>query len=301
MVKLSIDNKAVEVNEGATVLEAATRAGVVIPTLCYNEELLPAGICRICVVEVEQKPEPILVTSCNYPAAEGMTVKTKSASALKARKLAVEMLMAQHPHSEKIARLAEALGIKEPRFSVKTNECIICRLCLRTCQEVVGAGAITFIARGLERENKEAAVVWNQEKCIACGSCAFICPTQAVTMSDNQGKRVINTPSVKMEFPLKACTKCGNYYAAEKQLAYLSKKGRLPIERFDLCPDCRVEQSITYTILETCLGCGLCIKACPQSAITSKGKKQPVELDLNKCVRCGACYEVCKLKAIAIK
>jgi NAD-dependent dihydropyrimidine dehydrogenase PreA subunit len=165
----------------------------------------------------------------------------------------------------------------------------------------VGADAITFIARGLERENKEAAVVWNQDKCIACGSCAYICPTQAVTMSDNQGMRVINTPSIKMEFKLKACTKCGNYYSAEKQLAYLAKTAKLPIEKFDLCPDCRVEQSITYNISDTCPGCGLCVKACPQGAITAKGKKQPVELDHSKCIRCGSCYDVCKLNAIVVR
>jgi bidirectional [NiFe] hydrogenase diaphorase subunit len=301
MVKLNIDNRAVEVPEGATILEAAEKAGVSIPTLCYNEELTPAGICRICVVEVEQQPESMLVASCSFPVSDGMVVRTKSEAALKARKLAVEMLMAQHPHSDKIARLADSLGIKGPRFSVKADECILCRLCARTCQEVVGAGAITFIARGLDRQNTEAAVAWDQDKCIACGSCAFICPTQAVTMEDNQGVRTINTPSLKMEFPLKACAKCGNYYAPQKQIANMAKKGRLPIERFEMCPDCRTEQSTTYTILETCPGCGLCVRACPQSAITLKGKKQPVELDLTKCVRCGACYEVCKLKAIAVK
>jgi ferredoxin len=114
---------------------------------------------------------------------------------------------------------------------------------VRACQEVVGAGAITFIARGLERENKEATVVWTPDKCIACGSCAYICPTQAVTLNDNQGVRSINTPSVKMEFKLKACTQCGSYYAPEKQLAYMAKAAKLPIEKFDLCPDCRVQQA----------------------------------------------------------
>ena len=301
MVKLTIDSKPVEVNEGTTILEAAAKADIAIPTLCYNEELSPAGVCRVCVVEIENGKESDLVTSCNYPVAEGLVVSTKSEPALKARKLAVEMLMAQHPHSDRIARLAETLGIKEPRFLVKADECILCRLCVRTCQEAVGAGAITFIAPGLDRANKEAAVVWDQDKCIACGSCAYICPTQAVTMSDNQGKRVINTPSIKMEFPLKACSKCGEHYAPEKQLAYMAKRGRLPIERFDLCPDCRAEQSTTYVIMDTCPGCGLCVKACPQEAITPKGKKQPVVLDLEKCVRCGRCYEVCKVKAIAVK
>jgi NADH dehydrogenase/NADH:ubiquinone oxidoreductase subunit G len=239
MVKLTVDNKPIEIEEGATILMAATKAGVTIPTLCHNEELSPAGACRVCVVEIAGTSSSINVTSCNYPVAEGMVVSTKSAKAVKARKLAVEMLMAQHPHSEKLAKLALTLGMGEPRFSVKTEECILCRLCVRTCQEVVGAGAITFVANGLERENKEASVVWNMDKCIACGSCAYICPTQAVTLNDNQGMRIINTPSVKMEFKLKACTKCGNFYAPEKQLAYMSRTSHLPIEKFDLCPDCR--------------------------------------------------------------
>ncbi|RJO63102.1 MAG: 4Fe-4S dicluster domain-containing protein [Dehalococcoidia bacterium] len=239
MVKLTIDNKPVEVEEGATILEAAVKAGVTIPTLCYNEELSPAGACRVCAVEIAHENGPITVTACNYPVAQGMVVSTKSEKAVKARKLAVEMLMAQRPHSEKIAKLAQTLGLGEPRFSVKTDECILCRLCVRACQEVVGANAITFIAQGLERENKEAAVVWDIEKCIACGSCAYICPTLAATLEDNQGMRTINTPSVKMEFKLKACTKCGSFYAPEKQLAYMARTAKLPIEKFDLCPDCR--------------------------------------------------------------
>jgi NADH dehydrogenase/NADH:ubiquinone oxidoreductase subunit G len=239
LVKLTIDNKTVEVEEGATILEAAAKAGVAIPTLCYNEELSPAGACRVCAVEIAWEPAPIIVTSCNYPVAQGMAVSTKSEKAVKARRLAVEMLLAQHPHSEKIAKLAQTLGISEPRFSIKIEECILCRLCVRTCQEVVGANAITFIAQGLERENKEAAVVWDTEKCIACGSCAYICPTQAVLMGDNQGVRTISTPSVKMEFKLKACTKCGNFYAPEKQLAFMARTAKLPIEKFGLCPDCR--------------------------------------------------------------
>jgi ferredoxin len=171
--------------------------------------------------------------------AQGMVVSTKSEKALKARRLAVEMLLAQHPHSEKITMLAQKLSLSEPRFSVKSEECILCRLCVRTCNEVVGAGAITFIARGLGRENKEAAVVWNPEKCIACGSCAYVCPTQAVTLNDYQGIRTIITPSIRMEFKLKACTKCGYFYAPEKQLVYVAKTAKLPIEKFDLCLDCR--------------------------------------------------------------
>jgi NADH dehydrogenase/NADH:ubiquinone oxidoreductase subunit G len=239
MVKLTIDNKPVEVEDSATVLEAAMKAGISIPTLCYNEELSPAGACRVCVVEIDSEPESITTTSCNYPVADGMVVHTMSEKAVKARKLAVELLMAQHPHSEKLAKLAKTLGMGEPRFSINPKECILCQLCVRTCQEVVGVEAITFIAQGLDRDNKNASIEWTQDKCIACGSCAYICPTQAVTLVDNQDMRTINTPRLKMEFKLKACTKCGSFYAPEKQLEYMAKTAKLPIEKFDLCPDCR--------------------------------------------------------------
>ena len=239
MVKLTIDNKIVEIEEGSTVLEAATKAGINIPTLCYNEELSPAGACRVCAVEIVSAEKPFIVTSCNYHVADGMVISTKSEKALKARKLAVEMLLAQSPHSEKLTKLAQTLELEAPRFSLKNDECVLCRLCVRTCQEVVGVNAITFVAQGLDRDNKEACVKWDADKCIACGSCAYICPTKAVAICDNVDTRVIQTTNVKMEFKMKACTKCGAYYAPEKQLEYLAKTANLPIEKFDLCMDCR--------------------------------------------------------------
>jgi bidirectional [NiFe] hydrogenase diaphorase subunit len=240
MLKLTIDNKTVEVAEGATILAAAAKAGVTIPTLCHNEELTPAGACRICVVEIEKSGSPAeLVTACSYPAVDGMVVRSASPRALEARKLAVELLLALKPHSSALAKIADSLGVGEPRFELPHQECILCHLCTRSCQEVVGVNAITFIARGRERENADARVVWSNERCIACGSCAYICPTKAVTLEDNGGLRVLNTPSGRLEFKLKACTKCGSYYAPEKQLEFMSRTSGIPLEKFDLCLDCR--------------------------------------------------------------
>ncbi|MCL2141071.1 MAG: 2Fe-2S iron-sulfur cluster-binding protein [Dehalococcoidia bacterium] len=242
MVKLTIDNKQVEIEDGATILAAAIKAGIHIPTLCYNEELTPAGACRLCVVEIVSEKDPVTVSSCNYPVGEGMIVSTTSEAVIKARRIAIEVLLAQNPNSSIIKKIAGSLGIEAGRFTIGkdcSHGCILCRLCVRTCQEVVGLSAITFEAQGLERDNNGAHVAWDEEACIACGSCAFVCPTDAVTTVDEGDKRIIQTPTAKMVFALKACTKCGSYYAPEKQLAYMAKTANLPLEKFDLCMDCR--------------------------------------------------------------
>ncbi len=238
MIKLTINGKLVEVAESATILMAASKAGIDIPTLCFNEELAPAGACRLCVVEAAMGEKLALVTACDNPVSEGMVVSTDSPKALEARRVAAEILLAQSPTSKKLQHIASRLGLEKPRFTLPANECILCRQCTRACQEVVGAGAISFITRGLGRE-VEPRVVFDTERCIACGSCAYVCPTDAIKLNDANGKRTIATPSGKMEFGLKACAHCGFFFAPEKQLAYMARKADLPQEKFDKCLDCR--------------------------------------------------------------
>jgi bidirectional [NiFe] hydrogenase diaphorase subunit len=238
-MKITIDSKLIEVAEGMSIMEAARQAGIDIPNLCYNAELSPAGACRLCVVEVSGgSTVPILMSACESPVMDGMNVATTSPRVLEARKLAAEMLLAQQPHSTKLLQIAHKLGLEKARYTVPAQECILCQLCTRTCHEVTAAGAITFVNQGLNQPGP-AHVVFDERRCIACGSCAFICPTGAVTMQDHRDMRVISTPSGKMEFKRKACTKCGLYYAPEKQLEYLARRSGLPLEKFDLCPDCR--------------------------------------------------------------
>lgn len=238
MFNITIDGKSVEVAEGTTIFTAATRAGIDIPTLCFNEELTPAGVCRICVVEVVRGGDSVLMTSCNSPVEAGMTVSTGSPKALAARRLAVEVLLAQNPTSKKLRGIASRLGLEKPRLTLPAKECILCRQCLRACQEVVEAGAISFTSCGLGRE-VEPKVSFDAERCIACGSCAYVCPTDAVKLTDDNGKRIIITPSGKMEFALKPCANCGAYFAPEKQLSYMAKRSGLPQDKFEKCPDCR--------------------------------------------------------------
>ncbi len=238
MFKINIDGKNLEVEENATIMAAAIKAGINMPSLCFNEELSPAGACRLCVVEVIKDGNSALMTACDNPVYEGMTVKTKSPRALEARKVAAELLLAQSPTSKKLQKSARELGIEKSRFTLPPKECILCRQCTRACQEVVGVGAISFISRGLGRDI-EPQVVFDPERCIACGSCAYICPTGALNLVDEKGKRTISTPSGKMEFALKSCARCGAQFAPEKQLAYMARKSGLPQEKFDLCVNCR--------------------------------------------------------------
>jgi bidirectional [NiFe] hydrogenase diaphorase subunit len=238
MFKLTIDGKPVEIQQNATILAAVTKAGVDIPTLCFNEELSPAGACRLCVVEVLKNGESALVTACDNPVSEGMVVNTASPGAIGARRLAAELLLAQNPTSPRLKKIAERLGIREPRFSLPYSECILCRQCTRACREVVGAGAISFVPRGMGRD-AEPRLLFDVDRCIACGSCAFICPTDAIKLVDTGGKRTITTPDCAMEFVMRRCEKCGCYFAPEKQLDYMSEKSGLPREKFTLCLDCR--------------------------------------------------------------
>jgi len=239
MVKLTIDDKVVEAEEGSTILDAAKKVGIYIPTVCYHEALSPGGSCRVCSVEVITDGTSNLTTGCDYPVEEGLEVRTNSEKVVQARRLAVELLLAQRPHSSRIRELAKKLGIEEPSFTLKQKECILCELCVRACHEIVGADAITFIAQGIDRGIDEPSIEVSSIKCIGCDSCAYICPTEAITVEDVGGTRIINTPSGKMEFKLKKCKTCGKYWAPEKQLDYIVEKWHLEPGIFDTCPDCR--------------------------------------------------------------
>ncbi len=239
MVRLTIDNQKVEAEESWTVLDAASNIGIHIPTLCHHESLSPGGSCRLCVVEIIANGTSDLITACTYPVEAGLKVRTNSERVIKARRLAMELLLAQHPHSARLQELARELGIDQPSFTLKEQECILCELCVRTCREIVGVGAINFIAQGMDRDNEEPLIEVSPVKCIGCDSCAYICPTDAITVEDVGNTRTLTTPSGKLEFKLKQCNTCGKYWAPEKQLDYIIKKADLASDAFDNCPDCR--------------------------------------------------------------
>ncbi len=181
----------VQVEKGTPVLNAARKAGIVIPTLCYHEALKPYGACRLCMVEILQNKKRRLATSCNLPAEAGMEVFTDTAPVRKIRSQILELLLARCPEAPLLQAMARRMGINTTGLKKKDDsDCILCGLCVRFCEEVVGVSAIGLSNRGTDRE---VTTPFNKasEACIGCGSCTYICPTGCIEMKlDNTSSRL---------------------------------------------------------------------------------------------------------------
>lgn len=242
MVRLTIDNKRIEVEEGATILEAAQKLEIEIPTLCHHQALKPYGACRVCLVEIIKGSRPGLVASCTYPAEEGLVTKTDTERVRKARRLSIELLLAHCPTSEKVREIALKLGVKKTRFKEEKEECILCGLCVRVCEEMIGKSAISFINRGTDREVTTPFKIQSEE-CIGCGACAYLCPTEVIKIEDVIKYRKLDFWNTKLE--LKKCKICGKYFIPLVALDYLKDKIKsfeeieLLEEALEVCPKCR--------------------------------------------------------------
>ena len=203
MIRLTIDDREVEIEEGATILEAAQKAGIAIPTFCYHRNLLPFGACRLCVVEVEQM-KGRLIPSCSTPATNGMMVHTTTPEIRKARKTLLELLLVHHPLDCPVCdkagdcklqdlvyeyeltenrfqdtKFANPVDHSSPLIERNTNRCVLCGMCARVCDEVVGVSAISFVNRGFD-----TVIGTNFDRvlnCEFCGECINICPVGALT------------------------------------------------------------------------------------------------------------------------
>ena len=211
LITVTIDNRKVEVEEGSTVLEAARKAGITIPTLCALSEIgHTPGACRVCVTEVEGQRS--LVASCVFPVSERMVIHTNSERVRKARKLVVELLLADHP-SEcttcvrsggcELQKVAEQVGVKEVRFATSfppkesaidtsspsivrdPRKCILCQRCVTVCEQVQTVSVLTPAWRG---SNSQVVPTFNlplgETNCTNCGQCVLVCPVGALYEND---------------------------------------------------------------------------------------------------------------------
>ena len=189
MIEVTIDGQPIEVEEETTILEAAQRLGIPIPTLCHHPALEPYGACRLCTVEITYNGRSRLVTACNYPIRWEIAVQTASEKVLKGRKLLAELLLARCPNVPEVQELAASLGVTEVRFEPQDELCYLCGLCVRVCEELIGQSAISFVGRGVDREVGTPFLKFSDD-CIACGACAFICPTGAIKLEEITNKEL---------------------------------------------------------------------------------------------------------------
>lgn len=174
-MEITLNGVNVQVEEDWTILDAAKFYGVNIPTLCYHEGLSPYGACRLCVVEIGKGDRTKLVASCLHPVKEGLNIHTHSKRVVNARKMLVELLVARCPQSKVLQDLASSMGINKLRFKPKNDDCILCGLCIRMCEEQMDAKAIGFVNRGVNRKITTPFDI-KSEKCRTCGACIWICP-----------------------------------------------------------------------------------------------------------------------------
>ena len=224
-VKLTIDNRETEVPKGTTILQAAKRLGIDIPTLCYYRlenldiENKPGG-CRVCVVEVAGRRN--LAPACSTNCEEGMAVQTHSMRVLNARRTVVELLLSDHPadcrvcaksgHCE-LQTLAQKLGVREiayqgeqshyrkdlsPSIVRDVDKCIMCRRCETMCNDVQTVGALSAVNRGFNAVVSPAFEKdLEKSPCTFCGQCVTACPTGALTEVDHTARVIaaLNDPA----------------------------------------------------------------------------------------------------------
>ncbi|NWG01946.1 MAG: (2Fe-2S)-binding protein [Syntrophaceae bacterium] len=200
MITLYLNGLEVSVEEGMTILEAARFMGFPIPTLCHQDGLSPYGACRLCVVEIGEEPKTKLVSSCTYPVEEGLHVRTASQRVMHARRMILELLLGSCPQSKTIQDLASMYNIRQQRFRQEYENCILCGLCVRMCEEQMMAKAIGFRSRG---ENRSIGTPFDiqSEDCRRCGACIYICPACQLRCTYTEPERAICGSCVNLSPP----------------------------------------------------------------------------------------------------
>jgi len=225
-VTITIDGLQIKAREDMTVLQAALANGMYIPNLCNHPDLDPAGLCRVCVVKLDDWK---VVIACKQPVKDGMVISTEDPEVQQIRKNSVELIIANHPMTCltcaadskcELQRVAQYIGVgpndlkryrrsvrnipmdtSNPFFDIDHSKCILCGICVRTCDELQNINAIDYAQRGVYSlistlGNKPIA----DSRCESCGECVVRCPVAALSPKDSlEPMREVNS----------ICTYCG--------------------------------------------------------------------------------------------
>ncbi len=215
LVTLTIDGREVKASDRATILDVARREGIFVPTLCFDPKLAPFGACRVCMVGVKGARGPL--AACTTPVRDGMIVDTKDETAIRIGKGVVELVLSDYPEAaltregerNELRDVAAHFGLKTSRFvgerhayakddrhpyiKVDMNECIVCGRCVRACDEVQGAFALSYSGRGWATKiiaGMDSS--FKDSSCVSCGACVTTCPTGALDEAAFRAKETVD-------------------------------------------------------------------------------------------------------------
>jgi NADH dehydrogenase/NADH:ubiquinone oxidoreductase subunit G len=248
--KVTIDGIEVNVPAEATILDAANRAGIWIPTLCYHPTLTSTATCRICMVELDRGDWKQLVTACNYTVRRDITVSVSSERARKARAGVMQLLLARSPESEELRNMAHRMGVEEtpyPKVTESQRNCILCGLCTRVCEEIIGHSAIGFAGRGVDRVVTTPFRLASED-CIACGACAAICPVGTIQIRIHEDTDEAEISPFKSRAKLLVCEECGTRMVSDPVDRDMLARVEIQWDEFRrlirLCPECRRKKAV---------------------------------------------------------
>ena len=257
-VTLTINGRHILADKTDTVLQAALKNDIYIPHLCHHPDLEPAAVCRLCLVEIEGGRGPVV--SCREPVAEGLIVETNTEAVDKVRRVSVELLIANHlagcltcasDNACELQQVSSYMGIdiermkrlkrgvmdmpvdsSNPFFVRDPNRCVLCGICVRTCDEIVGVSAIDFANRGFDTIiNTFGDKPMLESRCVSCGECVARCPVGALAPKKyaRPDREVLST-----------CVYCGvgcQIYFGERSGKVISARGATesPVNHGVLC------------------------------------------------------------------